>query len=67
MRVNNELYADTYENGKWVQSSIMNEEVLITDRFKYITILHTGIARIMANFFQWSVGSMYRVKKIKIY
>lgn len=66
-RVNNELYADQYVHGKWFQSSITNEEILITDRFKYITILHTGFDLVMANLFQWSIGSVYRVKKIKIY
>lgn len=67
MRVTNEEYADQFFGDRWIQSNIPNIEILATDRHKYVKLLHTGFERVVANMFQWSIGSVYRVKKIKIY
>ena len=68
LRVNNEVYVDQYCESlqRWFQCYITNEEVLITNRKKYVKLLHTGYERMATNFYQWSVGSMYRVKKLKM-
>lgn len=67
LRVNNEEYADVYLHGKWVQSTILNVDILATNRRKYVTIYSTGFARSITNLFQWAIGSCYRVKEIKMY
>lgn len=67
LRVNNEDYADVYVQGRWTQSTILNIDILVTQRTKFVKILSTGLARSITNLFQWCVGSCYRVKEIKMY
>lgn len=69
LRITNREYADIYQpvHAKWFPSTVTNLEILVTNRLKYVKLLHTGFERTMANFFQWATGSVYRIKKIKIY
>lgn len=64
-RVNNEEFADVYANGRWEQSSVPNEDILSMKRLDYVTVLSEGFSRSITNLFQWTVGSTYRVKKLK--
>lgn len=66
-RVTNEEYADYFISGKWFQSSVTNLEIQATERRKYARLFHTGFALKIANAFQWTIGSAYRVKEVKIY
>lgn len=63
-RVTNLEYADIYVNGLWHESTVPNIEILATKRNRYTTLLHTGVARVIANFYQWTLGSVYRIKKL---
>lgn len=66
IRVTNEDFADEYLHGEWFCSNILNEDVLVNKRHKYVTLLPTGFPRWLLNLKQWLLGSSYRVPNIKI-